>query len=412
MSIVVSIGDDKPTLVGEMKVDEAELGYVAEMVTEPAKLDNFVPGTSAKAKAIADGAGDEHPEFPVVRVEEGWSNNGRLWDAESLVSIAEQVRELEPVAHLGHMREEDLATAFPEPQTTWLNATTKIEPSQQKDRKGEPVTVFYAAGYNLPGAKIRTYLKSRAVRGVSWLGFASEIPVPGKGVQVRDFTLKALDWARKHAEGMPTAAVVAIASEQTGGGITVGDKALSAVTPDEFKKENPNGYALLVQEVTAEKDVLIGEMEEKVKEGDKVKTLLGDIRKALNIAEDADPLAAIATAMQKLGAEAKVVYEKLLDKELVKRVPGDDDDSKAQRALVRRLVFSTEMTDKLKDVADEAAAEKLVSEQVESSFNDDEMVKKLISEQTAPVVRRREELHGGNADLGGYVEEETVRMSA
>jgi hypothetical protein len=40
------------------------------------------------------------------------------------------------------------------------------------------------------------------------------------------------------------------------------------------------------------------------------------------------------------------------------------------------------------------------------------MVKKLISEQTAPVVRRREELHGGNADLGGYVEEETVRMSA
>jgi hypothetical protein len=46
-------------------------------------------------------------------------------------------------------------------------------------------------------------------------------------------------------------------------------------------------------------------MEEKVKEGDKVKTLLGDIRKALGIAEDADPLAAIAAAMQKLGAEAK-----------------------------------------------------------------------------------------------------------
>jgi hypothetical protein len=214
MSIVVSIGDDKPTLVGEMKVDEAELGYVAEMVTEPAKLDNFVPGTSAKAKAIADGAGDEHPEFPVVRVEEGWSNNGRLWDAESLVSIAEQVREMEPVAHLGHMREEDLATAFPEPQTTWLNATTKIEPSQQKDRKGEPVTVFYAAGYNLPGAKVRTYLKSRAVRGVSWLGFGLGIPGSGQGSTGRDFTLKALDWARKHAEGMPTASVVAIAANR------------------------------------------------------------------------------------------------------------------------------------------------------------------------------------------------------
>jgi hypothetical protein len=33
----------------------------------------------------------------------------------------------------------------------------------------------------------------------------------------------------------------------------VGDKALSQVTPEEFKKENPNGYALLVQAV-AEKD--------------------------------------------------------------------------------------------------------------------------------------------------------------
>lgn len=412
MTLVVSIGEpDAPALMGEMSVDEMELGYVAEMVTEPAKLDTFIPGTSAKAKAIAEAAGDEHPEFPVVRVEEGWSNNKRLWDAAELARIAEQVREMEPVAHLGHMREEDLATAFPDPQTTWLNATTKIEPSQQKDRKGEPVTVFYAAGYNLPGAKVRTYIKTRAVRGVSWLGFGREIAVPGKGVQIKDFKLKALDWARKHAEGMPTASVVAIASEQTGG-TKVSDKALSQVTPEEFKKENPNGYALLVAEAVAEKDTVIAEMEEKVKEGDKTKTLLSDIRKTLGIPEDADPLAAIATLTKKLGEEAKAVYAKLLDKELVKRIPGDDDEAKEQRALVRRLVYAPEMEGKLKDVDGEETAAKLVSEQVESTFNEDEMVKKLISEQTAPVVRRRDELSGGKkGDLGGYVEEQTVRMS-
>jgi hypothetical protein len=412
MSLVVSIGEEEGTaLLGEMSVNEEELGYVAEMVTESAKLDSFIPGTSAKAKLIAEAAGDEHPEFPVVRIEEGWSNNGRLWDAEELGRIAEQVRDMEPVAHLGHMKEEDLGSAFPDPQTTWLNATTKIEPSQQKGRKGEPVTVFYAAGYNLPGAKVRTYLKARAVRGVSWLGFGREIKVPGKGVQIKDFQLKALVWARKHAEGMPGASVVAIASEQTGG-TKVSDKALSQVTPEEFKKENPNGYALLVAEATAEKDTLLAEQTAKVEQGEEAQGMLSKVREALGLKEDADPLAAIAQMSKRLGDEARAVYDKLLDKELVKRIPGEDDDAKEQRALVRRLVFAPEMTDKLKDVSDEDAAAKLVSEQVEGTFNDDEMVKKLISEQTAPVVRRREELRGGgNADLGGYVEEQTVRMS-
>src|ERR1043166_4294275 len=119
MTIVVSIGEKsyKPAFVGEMTVDSHELGYVAEMITDPAKLDSFIPGASAKAKALAESAGDDKPEFPVVRVEEGWSNNKRLWDAEELGRIAEQVCELEPVAHLGHMKEEDIATAFPAPQT-------------------------------------------------------------------------------------------------------------------------------------------------------------------------------------------------------------------------------------------------------------------------------------------------------
>lgn len=411
MSLVVTVGSE-PVVVGEMKVNEYELGYVAEMVTDPVKLDTFIPGTSDKAKLIAEAAGDEKPEFPVVRVEEGWSNNKRLWDAEELVSIAEQVRAMEPVAHLGHMREEDLGTAFPEPQTTWLNATTKIEPSQQKDRKGERVTVFYAAGYNLPGAKVRTYIKTRAVRGVSWLGFGREIKVPGKGVQMRDFKLTALDWARKHAEGMPTASVVAIASEQTGG-TTVGDKALAQVTPEEFKQENPNGYALLVSEATAEKDALIGEQATKIKEGDEAKDALAKVRAALGIDENADPLQAIAVLARRLGEEAKATYDKLLDKELAKRIPGDDDDAKTQRALVRRLVFQSEMVDKLKDAPDEEAAAKLVGEQVETTFNQDEMVKNLVSEQTAPVVRRREELLGGGNGLGNnpYVVEETVQMA-
>lgn len=416
MGLVVSIGDNHgktgftPGVLGEMTVDSHELGYVAEMITDPAKLDSFIPGASAKAKALAESAGDDKPEFPVVRVEEGWSNNRRLWDAEELGRIAEQVCELEPVAHLGHMKEEDIATAFPAPQTTWLSATTKVEPSKLKTRLGEPVTVFYAAGYNLPNAQIRTYLKSRAVRGVSWLGFGQEIAVPGKGVQIKGFKLKALDWARKHAEGMPGTSVVAIASEMNGG--TVSDKALSQVTPEEYKNENPNGYQLIVIQAKAESETLVSEMEGKIAKAEKDQTLLGQVRAALGISDDADPLTAIATAMKRLGEEARVTYEKLLDRELLKRIPGDDDDSVKNRVLVRRLVFSTEMIDQLKDVTDEAAADKLVGEQVERQFNEDDVVKNLISEQTSPVIRRREELRGtGEGKKSDYLSESTVQVN-
>src|SRR3954471_13950259 len=120
------------------------------------------------------------------------------------------------------------------------------------------VKVAYFAGYNLPGAKVRTYIKTKAVRGISWWGNGDQVVIPGKGVEVKGFTLKALDWARKLAEGMPTSSVVATVKEMEGDKM---DKALSQVTPDEFKKENPNGYALLVAEATADKDAKIGEME-------------------------------------------------------------------------------------------------------------------------------------------------------
>jgi hypothetical protein len=59
---------------------------------------------------------------------------------------------------------------------------------------------------------------------------------------------------------MPTSSVVATVKEMEGDKM---DKALSQVTPEEFKKENPNGYALLVAKATAEKDAKIGEMEAK-----------------------------------------------------------------------------------------------------------------------------------------------------
>jgi len=265
-----------------------------------------------------------------------------------------------------------------------------MEPSRQKDRKGEMVKAIYLAGYNLPGARVRTYIKSKAVRGISWWGKARQIPIPGKGVRVSNFKLLAIDWARKGSEGMPSSRIVALAKEMKEDTL---DKELSQVTPEEFEKENPNGYALLVSKATAEKDKIIGEMEAKVKEGEEDKKLLDEIRKSLKIDADADPLEKIATLMQKLGVKAKEAVDKALDSILEERIK----DEKT-RGIVKRMMPVAEMESKAVDAKNKEEVEKIVKEMTDASFNEDEIVKEMVSEESAPVVRRREEFMRGLGD--------------
>lgn len=380
--------------VGEMHGGSGEVGLVSEMLTDPMKLSDLVnvPGIGDKAKAIAEAMEDSTPQFPVVRVEEGWSNNGRLWTGERLQSIAEQVNALEPVGHLGHIPDNEAGTAFPDPQTTWLGAVVKKEPSKSKDRMGEMVSVFYIGGYNHPGAKIRGLWKARAVRGISWWGNGSTKPVPGKGVEVTNFVVKAVDWARKLGEGMPTTSIVTVTAEMEGKNV---DKELSQVTPEEFKKENPNGYALLVKDAQAEQQTTISEMEEKIAEGDKAKTLLTKACEAIGIT-DPDKLIDELTAMKdKVGAKAKAMVDTALANLLEEKIPDEE-----KRTLALRLLPVGEMTDAAADCKDQEAVTKLVGEMTDKAFNDDTDIQKLVGEMSSPVVRRREDLRG-KADGSG-----------
>lgn len=387
---------DKAEKVTTGEMGETEVGWIAEMVTDPAKLRDFgfSPATVTKAQHLKEVNADDNPEFPVVRVEEGWSNNRRLWSRRELDSIVEQTNTVEPVGHLGHFTDAEAATAFGEPQTTWIGAIAKDETSQQKDRAGEMVRVAYFTGYNYPGAKVRHYIKNKAVRGISWWGNAEQVPIPGKGVEIKGFALKALDWARKNSEGMPTSRIVAIASEMEG----TMDKELSQVTPEEFKRENPNGYALLVAEAVKEKETAIGEMEEAAKPLKADSDTLAEIRKILRLQPDDDVLAKIAEAMTKLGEKAKAVLQDALGKVMLERIPGDEDADKAKRDLVLRLLPTGEMETKLAEAKPEEV-DKLVGEMVDEAFNKDDHIKTLIGEQAPPVIRRREELHSGSGKL-------------
>jgi len=377
-------------------------------VTEPSRLDNFIPGASAKGAELVQATGDDSPEFAVVRVEEGWSGSNRLWTAKEVESIVSQTNALQPVGHLGHIPDDQISTAFPPPQTTWFAATTKIEPSKQKDRKGDPVTTAYFAGYNLPGADIRRLIPAKAVRGISWWGSGDAIRVPGKGVEVRGFVLKALDWARKLSEGMPSSSVVAVTGEQE----SHMAKELAQVTPEEFKAENPNGYALLVAEVTADKDKTIGEQEQQIEEGEEAKSLLAKVCEAIGIDDPAKLLQAVADLQTKIGDKAKDTLAVGIEKLLKEKVPDEK-----QRALVARLLPVGEMEAAVADAKSTEDADRIIGEMVDKAFNDDDTIKSVIGEMQPPTVRRREDLsrsgESTDAALAGYgIQRERVTLGS
>lgn len=397
-------------LTGEMIGGSGEIGHiVGEMLTDPAKLADFgfSDAMIKRAGSLRDAASDDHPEYAVVRVEEGWSGNGRLWPAREIDSIVKQTNELEPVGHLGHIPDDEEGTLMPDPQTTWFGAIAKNEASEQKDRVGEQVRVAYFAGYLLPGAKIRMFLKTAAARGVSWWGRAHQVPIPGRGVEMREFDLKTIDWARKGQEGMPTSRVLAIAREMKG--TDMGEVDLAQVTPEQFKDGNPNGYALLVKEVEDKHKTTIGEMEDKITEGDAAKTELDEIRKLLKVDPSKSPLETITGLLSRLGTKATALVKAEVAK-LIKEKVGDDED---QQALVLRLLPVGEMASAAADAEDEEGAKKLVGEMVDKAFNEDDVLKTLVGEQQPPVVRRREELNraaGGSLDNNDYIERERVQV--
>lgn len=385
----VKVKDDA-VVTGEMgPVYEIENALVFEMVTDPAKLADigFSQTVVARAAVMREVNADD-AEFPVIRTEEGWSGSGRLWDGDVLDSIAEQTNALEPVGHLGHIPDEQAATSMPEPQTTWLGAFTRVEKSEQKERLGEMVKVLYTVGSNLPGAKVRALIKNRAVRGTSWWGRARQVPVPGKGVKIEGFKLLAIDWARKGSEGMPTSRIVAMAREMTneGKGDKM-DKELSAVTPDEFKAGNPNGYALLVSEMTKEKDAEIATLTEAVEEAEESKTMLVKLCETLGVTDPKDLLAKVNEIKQRVGDKAKASVDAAIDKLLAEKVSDPE-----KRPILKRLIPVGEMETKAADVKTTEEVEALVGEMIDVVFNSDEIVKGIVSEMAAPLVRRREDL--------------------
>lgn len=359
-----AIVDDFLAPVSEMETPETWKDIV--------KLDR--PAVDAMVAELKDDA----PEFPVIRVEEGWSRNGRLWTASVMGDIAEQINTNQPVAHLGHIPAAEHGTALPAPQTVWLGATVKVEPSQLAERKGQNVTVLYAKGYNLPDAKIRGYLKAKAVNSTSWDGRAQLRQIPGKGVEVVKFILSSLDWSRKNSQGMSArflglAAEMSTIDDNEGGNKVEFDWA--KVTVDQIKTENPSLYATLVAEMAKEKDEEIEGLQEQVTAAEADTDLMGKIREALGADADADVLAVIGDLMSRSKEIVKGSLNKHLEKILLTKVPNE-----ASRKAVMSLLPAAEMEAKLPTDKTDEETEAIVLEMVNEAFDKNDVISNLVSE--------------------------------
>lgn len=133
-----TIFTDEPVSVF-LDVSEME---ITEDVTEIVKLDK-----GRVTELLADYK-DEHPQFPILRVEGGLSGNGNNWTDKMLADIAEQINRDEKPGFWGHIPPALKGYIFPDVETLWLGAKVKTEGGKK---------VLYVKGYNHPESKARRH---------------------------------------------------------------------------------------------------------------------------------------------------------------------------------------------------------------------------------------------------------------
>jgi hypothetical protein len=356
---------------------------ISEMANDPASAGAGVIIPLDPQKVAAIKAKDENPQFVTVAIESGWSRSKRHWLPSILKSIADQVNKKKPVGYKGHMKPEQVATEFPDPQTVWLGATT----TTQGDK-----TVLWVKGYNLPNSQVRGWLDHEAVNSVSVFGESKMKAVQG-GYEVVDFNLESIDWSRKGQSGM-TAKVMSVTSEmESKGGNTVEPKDIAGLSEDEIRTHAP----LLVKEIerkaTEPLTTQVGEMtaaadavKPEVDTFGKVKELLG-LTDGENVVEKVTNL--LATIEDASASEIKAYIKEAIAKK-VKTERG--------QALVARLVgemhteFDGKLDDEMKAKIDTALAEKIEG---------DEILKSVVGEMVTFTESQERGAGQGGSALGG-----------
>jgi hypothetical protein len=355
---------------------------VSEMATEAGQIVTL--NQTRVAELLAD-YGDEKPQFPILRVEAGLSNNNNNWSESLLVDIAEQVNKSEKPGYWGHIKPDERGYVFPDPETLWLGATVKREGGKQ---------VLYVKGYNIPGGRARRHRSLAKV--TSWAGKASGKVVGGVRM-IEKFALESIDWARPGAEGM-NARVVGIATEMEGSDNEVDD--LSKVTVDQLRAANPSLFTLVKNEVEKDYESQVQEMTEKAKKADEAESLFSKLRTLLKIDEKDDIVEAVTKAVETVENVGKGELREKIAAYLKGKVKSDS----AQSTLMR-LIPVTEMAGK---------SDEEIGKYVDEFLTTDDDAKSVVTEmEQAPAPLTRHRTGDGQRDKigsSGMVRKQTVKL--
>ncbi len=224
---------------------------IAEMSAQADGGSVAIPVDSAKVEKLLKR--DTDPMFVTIQVaREGVSKNGRIYTAETMKEIAEQINTKNPDGYKGHLTEEERKHKTPDAETIWLGAAVG------KDKDGK--TCVYAKGYVMPSAKKRReYLQTAFDLGknvaVSIFGGAEKAVYNAKekAYDIFGLQVQSVDWARSGSEGIPNDGTLILTSEMVNNK-SKGDEdmtlqeALQSATAKDLREHN----AALVTEIETE----------------------------------------------------------------------------------------------------------------------------------------------------------------
>ena len=319
--------DDGIKFSSEREWEKVKLSYVAELLPAQQTRDVLVVWElrgNFPDVPITEGvdyesliAGDDDPVFltlPIGKVN-ALSGNGRFYDEEFVVELERQTRETRPIGLMGHLKEEDRATAFPDEAIHWVGVR----------RVGE---FLWGKGY-VPSGPARDRIRRYKATGKK---IATSIDALAKGVY--DDTLKAyrmladsmrlnqIDIAPADRAGIPALAAVPILTTEMNG--------------DEPPQEKRMDKYQVIRELTAEDAKLLPEpVQEAVKStvqpAPEVR-LVTELRQALGVDEKADITAVITEMKTAQETQRKTAVSGRI-KELV-----EDEETGVKIEAVRPLV--------------------------------------------------------------------------
>lgn len=315
-------------LTGKFEENRATVAEMSTDAQDSADLGINIPFDAQLRDELIEG--DDNPMFVTVEVlNEGVSRNGRDWTKEAIASVVSQINSKHPDGYQGHLSDTDRSTKYPDPQTIWLGASAK--------EVGGKLRLF-AKGYVLPEAKtLRSYLrKAKTLKknvAVSVYGTVqAAVKTARNALDMSNFNLESIDWARPGSEGVPNMGIFQVTSEMfdsnnNGEGNMDKVQAIKESTAAELREHNPAVVSEMVSEAVAEatqaSEAVVSEMTQ--------------TREALGLKEGESLTERVAEMQEQLSEAA-------LDNSMREKIPSATARKTLRSAVVKEMNANADLT--------------------------------------------------------------------